>query len=413
VVNWTELFDDLDNLFGALVGNESSSSTMQLSNSFAREMLYNVTGLLPDTLVNVSEITNLTVAMLDAMFADSNISRAVFEDQHQDSLTALYNESGLEDIIGVGVLNSSTIDPLLQLLDGSNYTFDFASASNQYVLGLLAREVFVLIGEQDVSFSAVSSFLMEIMEKIDPQSGPVSALFTIAIMELDARLRQEDVADKVLTLDEFLELANELPLFSTSDNIGTITIYPSVSTLNIAFTMKAPAILGEDSFSLNVSLDDLREIAPQENTTYNTEIPTDASILHNASSPHAVAAFNQAFAESLFKQCTGKSSARLISENHPLPLTTQQNIEVKTALSVLAVMFVLIPFCYIPGAFVVFQVKEKSCKSKHLQLVSGVNLTSYWISSYLYDMTLCKFYCHYLNVFLNSRSTTTHISYFH
>lgn len=41
-----------------------------------------------------------------------------------------------------------------------------------------------------------------------------------------------------------------------------------------------------------------------------------------------------------------------------------------------------------PGAFVVFQVKEKTCKSKHLQLASGVNLACYWIASYLWDVTL-------------------------
>lgn len=78
---------------------------------------------------------------------------------------------------------------------------------------------------------------------------------------------------------------------------------------------------------------------------------------------------------------------RLISENHPLPLTTQQSLEVKTVLSVLASMFILIPYCLIPGAFVVFLVREKACKSKHLQLVSGTDLTAYWVSSYLYDVT--------------------------
>ncbi len=34
-----------------------------------------------------------------------------------------------------------------------------------------------------------------------------------------------------------------------------------------------------------------------------------------------------------------------------------------------------------------FVVKERTCKSKHLQLVSGVNMTSYWLSSYLWDLT--------------------------
>lgn len=34
--------------------------------------------------------------------------------------------------------------------------------------------------------------------------------------------------------------------------------------------------------------------------------------------------------------------------------------------------------------------KERSCKSKHLQLVSGVDMTSFWIATYAWDMML---YC--------------------
>ena len=48
----------------------------------------------------------------------------------------------------------------------------------------------------------------------------------------------------------------------------------------------------------------------------------------------------------------------------------------------------VIPYCYIPGAFIVFLVKERACKAKHLQLVSGVTVVSYWIATYLYDMFL-------------------------
>jgi ATP-binding cassette subfamily A (ABC1) protein 3 len=51
-------------------------------------------------------------------------------------------------------------------------------------------------------------------------------------------------------------------------------------------------------------------------------------------------------------------------------------------------MFILIPYCYIPGAFIVFLVKERTCKSKHLQLVSGVSMGSYWIAHYIWDVTL-------------------------
>jgi len=126
--------------------------------------------------------------------------------------------------------------------------------------------------------------------------------------------------------------------------------------------------------------------------TYYSDINSTASILHNSSSPHAVAAFNQAYMEFMFKQCSSDpKQARLVSVNHPLPLTNQQSIEIQTTLSVLASLFLLIPYCYIPGAFVVFLVKERVSKSKHLQLVSGVNLSSYWVSAYLWDLSLFLF----------------------
>ena len=123
-------------------------------------------------------------------------------------------------------------------------------------------------------------------------------------------------------------------------------------------------------------------------TNVTINIPSRASILHNSSSPHAVAAFNQAYMEYLYGQCKSSSSARLISINEPLPLTTQQAIEVRTILSTVAALFLLIPYCYIPGAFIVFLVKERVSKSKHLQLVSGTNMTSYWFATYLWDLTL-------------------------
>ena len=86
--------------------------------------------------------------------------------------------------------------------------------------------------------------------------------------------------------------------------------------------------------------------------------------------------------------CTGNSASRIESVSHPLPLTTSQAIEIKTVLSILASLFILIPYCYIPGAFIVFLVRERTSKSKHLQLVSGVSTTSYWVASYLYDVAM-------------------------
>ena len=72
--------------------------------------------------------------------------------------------------------------------------------------------------------------------------------------------------------------------------------------------------------------------------------------------------------------------------NHPLPLTTQSILTIRAILAIFAALFVLIPFCYLPASFVIFVVKERESKAKHLQLVSGVSPFSYWLSTYLFDL---------------------------
>lgn len=102
----------------------------------------------------------------------------------------------------------------------------------------------------------------------------------------------------------------------------------------------------------------------------------------------ASAIFNKAFFDALYGSCGGVGSRLVASVNHPLPLTTQQSIELKVVLSILAGMFVLIPFCYVPGAFVAVLVKEAVVKSKFMQIRSGASFSAFWVSSYLWDMTL-------------------------
>ena len=102
----------------------------------------------------------------------------------------------------------------------------------------------------------------------------------------------------------------------------------------------------------------------------------------------ASGAFTQALSEYNYQVCTDNGNARIISINNPLPLTVEESIDIRTILSVLAGLFILIPYCYIPGAFIVFLVRERTTKAKHLQLVSGVNMSSYWVANYLWDVSL-------------------------
>jgi ABC-2 family transporter protein len=161
----------------------------------------------------------------------------------------------------------------------------------------------------------------------------------------------------------------------------------------------------DKEFSFRFALDELEKLVPNNTTLlqFRFNIPSKTNLMHNSSSPHAVAAYNQAYMEHRYKQCLGdvRGNARLTSINHPLPLTAKQSLEIKIMLSVLAGLFILIPFCYIPATFIVSLVRERVSKSKHLQLVSGVNMSAYWISTYLWDLTLYFFLsCCIMLVFL-------------
>ena len=109
------------------------------------------------------------------------------------------------------------------------------------------------------------------------------------------------------------------------------------------------------------------------------------TVLHNTSSPHALPAFLGETARAQYRAMTNRPAAVYDVKNHPLPLSVRQQATVEVVLSVIASLFILIPFCYIPAAFAVFVVKERTCKAKHLQFVSGVSPLSYWASAYAWD----------------------------
>eukprot|EP00744_Colponema_vietnamica_P002029 GILI01003266.1.p1 GENE.GILI01003266.1~~GILI01003266.1.p1 ORF type:complete len:1526 (+),score=265.44 GILI01003266.1:601-4578(+) len=53
-----------------------------------------------------------------------------------------------------------------------------------------------------------------------------------------------------------------------------------------------------------------------------------------------------------------------------------------------AAIIIILPFVLIPSTFIYWIVKEKQCKSRHLQTIAGLTFWTYWISNLLFDM-LC------------------------
>jgi hypothetical protein len=133
-------------------------------------------------------------------------------------------------------------------------------------------------------------------------------------------------------------------------------------------------------------------VLPSTVIPYHFNIQSAYTVLHNSSSPHGVAIFNAELKSAYFRACSPAASNGAepiyLPKNHPLPVTGQVALEIRIVLSLLTALFILVPLCFIPAAFVSFVVKERACKSKHLQLVSSVNPYTYWLSTYIWDMSM-------------------------
>ena len=76
----------------------------------------------------------------------------------------------------------------------------------------------------------------------------------------------------------------------------------------------------------------------------------------------------------------------LIVRNHPFPFSEYAEQIISEVQITITGIFIMIPFTFIPSNFVSFIVKERECKAKHVQVVSGVYLSAYWLSAFLFDL---------------------------
>ena len=105
----------------------------------------------------------------------------------------------------------------------------------------------------------------------------------------------------------------------------------------------------------------------------------------NASSLHAAPVFVHSVYESVLKIIGGSVDVTLSSTTHPLPKTESETAISEGFGSLFPVLMILLGFPFIPSAFIMFVVREKENKSKHIQLVSGVSPPAFWLSTWIWD----------------------------
>lgn len=116
---------------------------------------------------------------------------------------------------------------------------------------------------------------------------------------------------------------------------------------------------------------------------YRVEFPSATVALFNASGvhtlPQSIAAFYNGIAGLV-------ANATVSFATHPLPFSARQSATISGIQNLIAGIFILIPFTFIPSTYVAFVVKERSSKAKHLQMVSGVNYLAYWAANFVFDL---------------------------
>src|SRR6185437_15595688 len=70
---------------------------------------------------------------------------------------------------------------------------------------------------------------------------------------------------------------------------------------------------------------------------------------------------------------------------HPFSWTNRQKDVIQSLNGVFASIIISLAFTFIPASFAVFVVSEREYKSKHIQLISGVSMSSYWVANFVWD----------------------------
>ena len=113
------------------------------------------------------------------------------------------------------------------------------------------------------------------------------------------------------------------------------------------------------------------------------------AIFSNLVSRNAPVIYTQYMLNKIHSLAVGKT-IKVNNYISPFPLTTKVKSQGKTRNDTNLVFFFSIAFALIPANFITFIIRERETNTKHLQVISGISLISYWMSNFIFE--LVKYY---------------------
>ncbi|CAM9541397.1 unnamed protein product [Ascophyllum nodosum] len=113
----------------------------------------------------------------------------------------------------------------------------------------------------------------------------------------------------------------------------------------------------------------------------------DYTVHSNYSGIHSIPTYVNQINTAMLRLLSGNADLSISVTIHPMPQTNYQTAIIEGIDSFSVILFILIAFIFSPASWIAYIVREKESKCKHQQVVSGVGLNAFWISSYVWDMT--------------------------
>jgi ATP-binding cassette, subfamily A (ABC1), member 3 len=175
-------------------------------------------------------------------------------------------------------------------------------------------------------------------------------------------------------------------LFATS-NVSAATQYGAI------WYTRGPSstIVGTNNTNFVDSVVTQCNLIAAEGLNYSS--PSDCSrfkgyeyvIQYNFTAIHVAPLFQSFADQALVRYATGNPSVTISTTIAPLPITKPEESFGAAEDLTLVWFLIMLVFPFIGGSFASFVVYERESKAKHLQTVAGVEPTSYWISTFLWD----------------------------
>jgi ATP-binding cassette subfamily A (ABC1) protein 3 len=104
---------------------------------------------------------------------------------------------------------------------------------------------------------------------------------------------------------------------------------------------------------------------------------------------HGSIIFPQLMMSNLITVANGEKEVSVNFINKPFPLTYKNQSQIDSVTRQIIPLLTTIAFSLIPANFITLIIKEREQNTKHLQIISGLSLFSYWFSNYIFEIIKC------------------------